>query len=156
MRVVSFSGPSNSGKTTLIEKIVKELISSFSITVVKNDPSDKSRLDEEGKDSYRFYQAGADVILTSPKKTAYFFHSRTSIFDIINSCKSDFLFIEGYKHLDIPRVVVFRKFIDESYFKFASVFAVKDVDTSKLDKEVYNLDDVNSIIEWILKLKEYK
>jgi molybdopterin-guanine dinucleotide biosynthesis protein B len=59
---VAFTGPSNSGKTTLIEKISKKLNQDgFKVAIIKHDPKDKARFDTEGKDSYRFTQTKADV-----------------------------------------------------------------------------------------------
>jgi len=52
---VAFTGPSNSGKTTLIEKVAKELIKNYQVAIIKNDPKDKAQFDIKGKDSYIFY-----------------------------------------------------------------------------------------------------
>jgi molybdopterin-guanine dinucleotide biosynthesis adapter protein len=67
-RVVSFvAAASNSGKTTLIEKVVAVLKArGLRIAVVKH-ASAGFDLDRPGKDSWRFQQAGADtVILVGP------------------------------------------------------------------------------------------
>ncbi len=73
MRVVSFvSASSNSGKTTLIEKIVKVLKArGLRVAVVKH-ASVGFDLDTPGKDSWRFWEAGADsVTLVGPGKVAF-------------------------------------------------------------------------------------
>lgn len=72
MKVVSFvAASSNSGKTTLIEKIVKVLKArGLRVAVIKH-ASAGFDLDRPGKDSWRFRQAGADtVILTAPDQLA--------------------------------------------------------------------------------------
>ena len=72
MHTVSFvAACSNSGKTTLIEKIVKILKArGLRVTVVKH-ASAGFELDKPGKDSWRFQQAGADsVVLVGPGKMA--------------------------------------------------------------------------------------
>jgi molybdopterin-guanine dinucleotide biosynthesis protein B len=72
MRVVSFvAARSNSGKTTLIEKVVKILKArGLRVAVVKH-ASAGFDLDKPGKDSWRFQQAGADtVVLVGPDKMA--------------------------------------------------------------------------------------
>ncbi|MBD3793862.1 MAG: molybdopterin-guanine dinucleotide biosynthesis protein MobB, partial [Campylobacterales bacterium] len=71
-RAVAFTGPSNSGKTTLIEKVARSLIADYEVAIIKNDPKDKAIFDIEGKDSYKFSQTGAEVIVTSPTRTTYF------------------------------------------------------------------------------------
>ena len=72
MNVVSFvAASSNSGKTTLIEKIVRILKSrGLRIAVVKH-ASKGFELDREGKDSWKFRKAGADaVVLVGPDQIA--------------------------------------------------------------------------------------
>ena len=70
MRVVSFvAASSNSGKTTLIEKIVRMLKArGLRVAVIKH-ASAGFELDKQGKDSWRFQEAGADtVVLVGPGK----------------------------------------------------------------------------------------
>jgi len=72
MHVISFvARSSNSGKTTLIEKIVTILKErGLRVAVVKHT-SKGFDLDKPGKDSWRFQQAGAEaVILAGPDKVA--------------------------------------------------------------------------------------
>lgn len=53
--IVAFTGPSNSGKTTLIVKLSEILQSQkYKVCIIKNDPKDKAIFDKEGKDSYKF------------------------------------------------------------------------------------------------------
>ncbi len=71
-RVVSFvSASSNSGKTTLIEKVVRVLKGrGLRVAVIKHTSAGFD-LDKPGKDSWRFQQAGADtVILSGPGRLA--------------------------------------------------------------------------------------
>jgi len=50
---VAFTGPSNSGKTTLILKVARKLINEHKkeVAIIKHDPGDKAKFDVEGKDS---------------------------------------------------------------------------------------------------------
>ena len=57
---MAFSGPSNSGKTTLILKVAKKFIDDgLKVVIIKHDPGDKARFDDEGKDIYKLTQIGA-------------------------------------------------------------------------------------------------
>ena len=69
--IVSFVGNSNSGKTMLLEKVIRELKSrSCRVAVIKHSHHD-FQMDRPGKDSWRFTQAGSDaVVLSSPHKIA--------------------------------------------------------------------------------------
>jgi molybdopterin-guanine dinucleotide biosynthesis protein B len=65
-RVVSFvAASSNSGKTTLIEKVISILKGrGLRVAVIKH-ASAGFDLDKPGKDSWRFQQAGADTVILS-------------------------------------------------------------------------------------------
>ena len=69
--IISIVGKSDSGKTTLIEKIVPELVRrGYRICTVKHHLHD-FEIDKEGKDSWRHKRAGAhSVIISSPRKVA--------------------------------------------------------------------------------------
>ena len=69
--IVSVVGKSDSGKTTLIEKLVPELTRrGYRVATVKHDMHG-FEVDREGKDSWRHKQAGAHtVVIASPQKIA--------------------------------------------------------------------------------------
>jgi molybdopterin-guanine dinucleotide biosynthesis protein B len=153
-RAVAFTGPSNSGKTTLIEKIAKKLISTYKIVIIKNDPSDKAKFDTEGKDSYKFYNTGAEVVITSPKRTTYFSHKQKSLDEIVDMINDfDYLLVEGLKYLPLPRLAIFRNEVDESYFPYINAVAIDNtIDKSLIPKEIEILDlnNVDEVISWVL------
>jgi len=154
-KAVAFTGPSNSGKTTLIEKIAKRLISSYKIAIIKNDPSDKAKFDKEGKDSYKFFATGAEVVVTSPTRTTYFSHRQKSLDEIVNMVNDfDILLVEGLKYLPLPRIGVFRGEIDESYFRYVKAVASDNtIDKNEIPSniEVLDLNNIDEIIDWVLK-----
>jgi molybdopterin-guanine dinucleotide biosynthesis protein B len=154
-KAIAFTGPSNSGKTTLIEKIAKRLIGTYKIAIIKNDPGDKAQFDTPGKDSYKFFQTGAEVVVTSPNRTTYFSHRQKSIKEIADMIKDfDLLLVEGLKYLPLPRIGVFRGEVDESYFPYVQAVAVDEsVDKSKIPSsiEILDLNNIDEIISWILK-----
>ncbi len=152
---VAFTGPSNSGKTTLVEKIAKILIQERKVAIIKNDPKDKAQFDVEGKDSYKFSQTGAEVVVTSPTRTTYF-SQREKTLDEIVSMISDFdiLLVEGLKTLPLPRIAIFRNTIDESYFPCSEAIAIDGtVDRDLYDIpshiDILDLNNTAQIIEWI-------
>ncbi len=64
--VLTVCGYSGSGKTTLIEQAIPALISrGLKVAVVKHD-AHGFKVDKEGKDSDRFFRAGATVMLRGP------------------------------------------------------------------------------------------
>jgi len=152
---VAFTGPSNSGKTTLVEKIAKILIAHQKVAIIKNDPKDKAQFDVEGKDSYKFSQTGAEVVITSPTRTTYFSQQEKSLDDIVSMIHHfDILLVEGLKTLPLPRIAIFRNKIDESYFACSEAIAIDDtIDINKYtipkDITILDLNNIDQIIEWI-------
>jgi len=64
-RAIGFVGYSNSGKTTLIEKLIPRFrAQGLSVSAIKNAHHGFD-MDRPGKDSYRYREAGADQVLIS-------------------------------------------------------------------------------------------
>ncbi len=149
---IAFSGPSNSGKTTLILKVAKKFIDDgLKVVVVKHDPGDKAKFDVEGKDSFKFSQAGADVVVMSPTRTTYFSQSSQGIDEVIRMIgEFDMLLVEGLKTLPLPRLSVFRGEIDEAYLSFSDAIATYKEQISYEITNI-NLDDIDAICAWIIK-----
>ena len=149
---IAFSGPSNSGKTTLILKVAKKFIDDgLKVVVVKHDPGDKAKFDVEGKDSFKFSEAGADVVVMSPTRTTYFSQSSQGIDEVIRMIgEFDMLLVEGLKTLPLPRLSVFRGEIDEAYLGFSDAIATYK---KQIPYEItnLNLDDIDAICAWIIK-----
>jgi len=153
---VAFTGPSGSGKTTLVEKIAKVLIvEEQKVAIIKNDPKDKAVFDVEGKDSYKFSQTGAEVVVTSPTRTTYFSQREKTLDDIVAMINDfDILLVEGLKTLPLPRIAIFRNEIDESYFDCSEAIAVDEsIDPTQYtipkDIDILDLNNTAQIIKWI-------
>lgn len=152
---VAFTGPSGSGKTTLVEKVAKVLIEEQKVAIIKNDPKDKAVFDVEGKDSYKFSQTGAEVVVTSPTRTTYFSQREKTLDDIVAMINDfDILLVEGLKTLPLPRIAIFRNEIDESYFDCSEAIAVDEtIDLTQYtipkDIDILDLNNTTQIIEWI-------
>ena len=154
---VAFTGPSNSGKTTLIEKVARELIRDHKVAIIKNDPKNKGEFDIKGKDSYKFSQTGAEVVVTSPTRTTYFSQREKTLDEIIAMIGDfDYLLVEGLKTLPLPRIAIFRNTIEESYFTCSEAMAI-DESIDPLHYSIpktltlLNLNDTGEIISWIKK-----
>ena len=106
--VLGFSGYSGSGKTTIIEKIIKRLKNlGYRVAVIKHDVHD-FEMDKEGKDTFRFSEAGADeVFISSGEKSARISSFPRSMEEMISECgHADIVLIEGYKYADIKKIAV--------------------------------------------------
>jgi len=151
---VAFTGPSNSGKTTLIIKVSIELKKQgYQVAIVKHDPKDKAIFDQEGKDSYRFSQTGAHVAVISSKRTTIFNQQPSDIDDVIAKLGDfDFLLVEGLKTLPLPRICIQRDNINPDYFTVSDTIATDgSIDKSLFPKEMQliDLNNTNQIVSWI-------
>jgi len=112
--ILSIVGKSDSGKTTLIEKLVPELTRrGYRIGTVKHDIHG-FEVDREGKDSWRHKQAGAhSVVISSPTKAALIrdVERDMNLEEIREKLirDVDLIVSEGFKKDVQPKVEVFRK-----------------------------------------------
>ena len=104
---------SNVGKTTLIVGLVKELKSrGYRIATIKHDAHD-FEIDQEGKDTWKHRQAGADTVLISSKSKIALIKSietEAALEQLVDMVKDDvdFVIIEGYKGSSFPKIEVYR------------------------------------------------
>ena len=112
--IVSIVGLSGVGKTTLLERLVPELKRrSYRVATIKHDVHGFD-LDKPGKDSWRFTQAGSDiVILSSPEKLALIKkvdHDSTlqELAHLVGN-SVDIILTEGFKQREAPKIEIHRK-----------------------------------------------
>lgn len=153
-KIVSFSGISNSGKTTLIEGLCRLLIPNFKVGVIKHDPKNKVIFDMVGKDSYKFFQSGANVAIVSPSQTTIRFQDEIqndTIIDIFNQREPlDYLFIEGFKSMPYRRICVVRGHFSSYDISQADAIATLDMENEAFKgKILLDLNNHNEILEWI-------
>ncbi|MDD2421820.1 MAG: molybdopterin-guanine dinucleotide biosynthesis protein B [Heliobacteriaceae bacterium] len=110
--VLSIVGTSNSGKTTLIEKMLKELKTrGYQVATIKHDIHGID-VDKPGKDTWRHAKAGADVVvIASPVKLVFIekLADEPDLDAIIARIKNvDLVLTEGYKNGNKPKIEVCR------------------------------------------------
>jgi molybdopterin-guanine dinucleotide biosynthesis protein B len=111
--LVAVVGKSDSGKTTLIEKLVPELVRlGLKVGTVKHD-AHSFEIDHPGKDSWRHGQAGAQAyVIASPGRLAYItrLDGEVPLATIARRYFADFDLVvaEGYKRTAPHRVEIFR------------------------------------------------
>lgn len=111
--IVSIVGKSETGKTTLLEKLIPELKRrGYRVATVKHD-SHGFDIDRPGKDTWRHAEAGSDnVIISSPRKLAMIKRlEREMTLDEIAAFVTDvdIILTEGYKRGDKPKIEVSRQ-----------------------------------------------
>ena len=112
--IVSIIGKSNSGKTTLIEGLIKELKPrGYRIATIKH-VSRGLTLDKPGKDSWRHIQAGsAATAISSPGQLVLIktVPHTPSLDEVAHLFEDDYdiILAEGFKHSNVPKIEVYRK-----------------------------------------------
>jgi molybdopterin-guanine dinucleotide biosynthesis protein MobB len=101
--IFAVSGFSGTGKTSLIETLVKHLLEKgLLVGVVKSSKEDV--LAPPDTDTRRYQGAGGSpVILLGPKTTTIRYRQRMKLRKAIGENVVDFLLLEGFKSFDVPK-----------------------------------------------------
>jgi molybdopterin molybdotransferase len=153
--VVSIVGKSNSGKTTLLTRVVRELTRRGRRVVSIKHDAHSFDIDHEGKDSWRHFQSGTQAtIISSPEKLAMVRRvdgewSLDALAALLGD-DADIVITEGYKNAAKPKIEVLRQ--ARSTVPVCApeelIALVTDVDlNTELPK--YGLDDVAGVCDLV-------
>jgi cyclic pyranopterin phosphate synthase len=153
--VFAFAAYSGTGKTTIIERVVRALKEKgLRLAVIKHD-GHRFEIDREGKDSWRFTQAGADItILSSQEKTAYMEQRPLSLKALLAMVHDvDLILVEGYKNEGLPQIGIARKATGKGFTAPLDRFMAVITDLEDVDVNVprFDLDDTQGVTEFIMK-----
>jgi molybdopterin-guanine dinucleotide biosynthesis protein B len=152
--IVSIVGRSNSGKTTLIEKLIPELKRrGYRIGTIKHTHHAPD-IDRPGKDSSRHSAAGADtVMLASPGRVAMIKQTDSEGIDALAGYFKDvdLLITEGYKRETKPKIEVLRAAVGSEPLcrHDPGLIAVATDANLDIHVPVFRLNDPASIAEFI-------
>lgn len=106
-------GPGDSGKTRLIEGLLRSLRQKgLKVAVIKSCPGHRLEMDRPGKDTDRLYEAGADVLALGPEESFARFHGAER--DLHEAAIRlgpgyDIALVEGGKEAAIPKLWLCRE-----------------------------------------------
>ena len=111
---IAVVGRHNSGKTTLVVKLISELASrGFDVGSIKHHSHGDFDIDYPGKDSYRHREAGAtDTVIASPNKLARVrtLPREVECAEIVASMPGhDIVIVEGYRKSGLPTIEIMRQ-----------------------------------------------
>ncbi len=155
--IISFVGNSKSGKTTFLEKVVRELKSKgYRVAVIKHTHHDFD-VDQPGKDSWRLAHAGSDVVaVSSPNKVAlveqvsaeFTLDQITALFE----GRVDIVITEGYKDGNNKKIAVLSNGHDrELIYHKENILATISPHWSELGVPRFHDSDINSVVELLIE-----
>ena len=148
--ILCFVGRSNSGKTTLIERLIQTLTQSgYRIAAIKH-AGHGFDLDTEGKDSWRHKRAGASTVIVKSKTgLALFSDTEDSVplTDLRNQYvrNVDLILAEGWKSEHYPKIVVVRDHFGEIEVTGKGLLAVISRDPVEVSVPVLHPDDIQTL-----------
>lgn len=112
--IVSFLAPSGTGKTTLIEKLIAEIVSRGLRVAAMTHTGKDFDIDHEGKDTHRFRGAGATRVgITNDKVLAIYGESEPELTlrQMVEryTFAVDLVVAEGFRSEDVPHIMVCRQ-----------------------------------------------
>lgn len=107
MKVLSVTGTSKTGKTTIIENIIKELRRRrYTVGSVKDIHFEKFAMDTEGTNTDRHKKAGSQLVTARGMyETDVLFQERISMDKLLRFYDHDFVILEGVTDVNAPRIV---------------------------------------------------
>ena len=155
--IVCFIGRSNSGKTTLVERVIPELVrAGYRVATVKH-AGHGFDLDTEGKDSWRHKRAGASSVVVVSKGSLAMFTDVSEqlkveeIRDRFLDESYDLIIAEGWKSEGYPKIVVIREEVGEIPFSLDGLLAVVSDKPMDVDVPVLELNDIAGVAALIMK-----
>ena len=158
-KVIGVCGFKNSGKTTLVEKLVRHLTGlGYKISTVKHAHHDFD-IDHEGRDSFRHRKAGAtEVAVVSQNRFAIMHELRgveppalDEILEKLSPC--DLVLVEGYKRdshdkIEVRNLDLNHEVLAGNDSTIVAVAANGKIETSV---PVFSRDDVAALAQFIIK-----
>ncbi len=156
-------GWKNSGKTTLIANLIRELTRrGFAISVLKHAHA-KFEIDHPGRDSFKMREAGArQVMLCSPRRFALMRElgdapemTFEELLSYTGPC--DLVLVEGYKREAYPKIEIRREGAvsrEPLSAEFPQVVGVvSDRPEGEVDSvPIFQIDDVGRIVDFIVAI----
>lgn len=154
-------GWKNSGKTTLVANLIRELTKGgFAVSVIKH-AHEKFDVDHPGRDSFKMREAGAcQVMLSSPRRFAVMRElgdapemTFEDLLPYAGVC--DLVLVEGYKREPYPKIEIRREGAASRAplcAEFPSVVAIAS-DRPEDEQEAlptFQLDDIGRIVDFIV------
>ncbi|HMQ53280.1 MAG TPA: molybdopterin-guanine dinucleotide biosynthesis protein B [Anaerolineae bacterium] len=154
--IVSIVGKSNSGKTTLLEKLIPLLSQrGYRVGTIKHHAHADFEIDYPGKDTWRHYQAGAEAVLISaPGKLALIERGPSDVSPLKELAgrftNVDLILTEGFMRDSAPKIEVVRAARSKELLCTQDELSAIVTDLPlKLSVPRFDLDEVEALADFI-------
>ena len=148
---------SNTGKTVLIEGLIKEIKNrGYTVATIKHDVHGFD-IDKEGKDTWRHRKAGAEAVIISSKERMALtreVQEEIPLEELIKQVEDfDFIIIEGYKKSKYRKLEVYRQGISNKIItpKEKLIGVASDVSLSLEGIRVVDLNNYEEIANLVIE-----
>ena len=163
-KIIGIAGWSGSGKTTVVESLIKIFKTKYNFTVCAlKHAHENFKIDQEGKDSYRFSKAGANQVIISSKKQWAVINNLNNIekdldYLLKETARADITIVEGWKNSNLKKIEIYREKISNSFLHIKDdnivAIALENINIPiKKTIPKLNLNDHFSIADFIVKNK---
>ena len=154
--IVSIVGKSESGKTTLLEKLIGELKSrGYRVATVKHAPQESS-FDKPGKDSWRHIEAGSQATLISSSDKLVLIKPTSgepALEQITRLLGEDYdiILAEGFKDSDAPKIEVHRQRAGPPLASVKKLIAIATDEPLETKTRQFSLEDSKGLADFLEK-----
>ncbi len=152
--IVSIVGNSKSGKTTLIEKLIRELqLCGYRVATIKHT-LEATLFDEPNKASWRHIQAGSEATAISSKDKVVLIKpvaSAPTLDEIAHLFGEDYdiILAEGFKQDNAPKIEVHRKETGPPLKNIKKLIAIATDEPIEIKTRHFSLDDVKGLADFL-------
>ena len=150
--IVSIVGNSKSGKTTLIEKLIRELKArGYRVATIKHAPQGMT-LDEPDKDSWRHIQAGSEATVISSQDRVVLIRpvaSDVTLNEIAHLFGEDYdiILTEGFKQDNAPKIEAHRRETGPPLSDIKKLIAIATDEPLETKTRQFSLDDIKGLAD---------
>jgi len=152
--IVAIIGNSNSGKTTLIEKLIPELKArGYRVATIKHTPHGMT-LDDRDKDSWRHLQAGSEATVISSQTQVVLIKPVAPDVTLDEIARLfgenyDIILAEGFKQDNVPKIEVHRRQSGPPLNDIKKLIAIVTDEPLDTKTRQFSLDDVKGLADFL-------
>ena len=152
---IAIIGAKNSGKTSLIEKLLSKLSSQGLLVMSVKHTAHYHKFDINGKDSDRHRQAGSGLtIAINPEEFAIYSDNNPKLLtELENSISKlfDLCIVEGDKFSEIQKILLTRNIEEINMDNIKGIIATYGDNNSNITNNHFFTNDIQQLSDYILK-----